>query len=102
MIYPRQHVRRPLEQSGKLAITLIPFGKLEMINILADAVDIGAGGLGITADCALEPGFVVIRAGIGERRDGVLVWSKELKDRTFRAGIQFLQAGHKKAEHSGV
>jgi hypothetical protein len=55
MIYPRQHVRRPLEQSGKLAITLIPFGELEMINILADAVDMSEGGLGITADCALEP-----------------------------------------------
>jgi len=100
MIYPRQHVRRPLEQSGKLAITLIPFGKLEMIDILADGVDIGAGGLGITAEYALEPGFAVIRAGIGERRDGVLVWSKELKDATFRAGIQFLQTGNKKAEHS--
>lgn len=99
MMNMRQHIRQPLEQPGKLAMTLIPFEKLEKRDITADAVDMGAGGLGITAGFVLEPGFVIIRDGIGEQKDGVLMWSKELNDTTYRAGIQFIQTRLKKTDY---
>jgi len=90
MTNQRQHVRQPVEQRGKLALTIIPFEKEESIDIIADATDIGAGGLGITAHCALEPGYVIMKDGRGEYANGVLLWSEALDDVTCRAGIQLL------------
>jgi hypothetical protein len=90
MANQRQHVRHPALQLRKLAMTLIPFEKEENIEVVADPTDIGAGGLGITADRVLEPGYVIIENGKGEHLKGVLVWSKKLDDMTCRAGIQII------------
>jgi hypothetical protein len=90
MTNQRQHVRLPAEQQGKLALTIIPFEKEESMDIIADATDFGAGGLGITANCPLEPGYVIMKDGRGEYANGVLLWSEALDDRTCRAGIQLL------------
>jgi hypothetical protein len=93
----RQHVRRPVEEGDKLTLTIIPFEKEEIRDIMADATDIGAGGLGITARCALEPGYVIMKDGEGEYANGVLLWSQALDDMTCRAGIQFLSRRRKAA-----
>lgn len=100
MINQRQHSRLPVEGPGKLAMTIIPFETQEKIDITADAVDRGAGGLGITTDHALEPGFVAIRDGAEEPINGVIVWIKEREDRSYRAGIQFVLTHEKKSECS--
>jgi hypothetical protein len=93
----RQHVRQAVDQKGKLSLTIIPFEKEESIDIFADATDVGAGGLGITANCSLEPGYVIMKDKSGEYANGVLMWSEALDDRTCRAGIQFLSVLRKSA-----
>ncbi len=90
MMNQRQHARKPYEQQEKLVLTIIPFEKEESLDIVADATDIGPGGLGITADCTLEPGYVIMKDGRGEYTNGVLVWSRALDGTACRAGIQFL------------
>jgi len=94
----RQHIRLPVEGQGKLAMTIIPFTALEdKIDLTTDAVDRGAGGLGIVADCVIEPGFVVIRDGSEECKKGMLVWIKERGDGSYRAGIQFVPTHEKES-----
>lgn len=88
----RQHIRQPIEQTDKLIMTIIPFEKMEKRDITAAAFDMSTGGLGITTDYALEPSAVVIKGGLKERKHGFLVWSKEVDDRTYRSGIQFIPA----------
>jgi hypothetical protein len=100
MINQRQHVRQLVEGPGKLAMTIIPFETLEKIDLTVDAVDRGDGGLAINAERVLEPGFVVIRDGLAERKNGVLVWIKERGDRSCRAGIQFVPTREKESERS--
>lgn len=97
----RQHIRRPAEQIGKLVMTVIPFEKLEKVDLVADALDMSAGGLGISVDCALEPAAVVIKDGLEERKHGLLVWSKELDNMTYRAGIQFVPTNQSKPDRIG-
>ena len=100
MLNQRQHIRQSAEGPGKLVITIIPFESLEKIDLTVDAIDRGVGGLGITADRILEPGFVVIRDGLAERKNGVLVWTKERGDMSYRAGIQFVPTYEKELELS--
>jgi len=82
--------RDPLRNRRDLSMIIIPFEQLEKIDITAQAVDIGDGGIGISTNRALDPGFVAIRNGLAEHRNGVLLWSKELEDKTYRAGIQYI------------
>jgi hypothetical protein len=91
----RLYGRQPAEEGGKLAMTIIPFGKEESVDIMADAVDIGAGGLGIIANCDLEPGYVIMKDNRGEYANGVLLWSRAIDDMTCRAGIQLLSVSRK-------
>jgi len=86
----RQHVRQPIEGSAKLAMTVIPYEKAEKIEITADAVDRGEGGMGIVTDRALALGFVVIPDYLGSSKKGVLVWTKQRGDRSYRSGIQIV------------
>jgi hypothetical protein len=86
----RQYKRQPVEQPGKLVLTIIPFEKETSLDVVADTTDIGAGGLGITANCALEPGYVILKDKSGEYANGVLLWTEALDDMTCRAGIQIL------------
>jgi len=99
MLNQRQHIRLPIEGPGKLAMTIIPFETREKLDIAADAIDRGAGGMGIITDRALAPGFVVIHDGMGESKSGVLVWMMERRDRSYRAGIQFVPTNEKESEH---
>ena len=96
----RRHVRRQAERTEKLDMTIIPFGTLEGVEIAAHTVDMGPGGLGITADCALEPGFVVIRQGTEEGKKGVLVWTQAQGISSCRAGIQFITTHENSAAYS--
>lgn len=96
----RHHVRQPVEGPGKLAMTIIPYERPEKIEITADAVDRGEGGVGIVTDRALALGFVVIRDDRGGSKKGVLVWTKQRGDRSYRAGIQIVPAHEKKPEPS--
>lgn len=98
MMNQRQHMRQPVEGSGKLAMTITPYEKPEKIEITANAVDRGEGGMGIVTDCALALGFVVIRDSLGGSNNGVLVWTKQRGDRSYRAGIQIVPAHEKKPE----
>jgi hypothetical protein len=98
MMNQRQHMRQPVEGLGKLAMTIIPYEKPEKIEITADAVDQGEGGMGIITDRALALGFVVIRDSLGGSNKGVLVWTKQRGDRTYRAGIQIVPTHEKKPE----
>jgi hypothetical protein len=100
MMNQRQHVRQPVEGPGRLAMTIIPYEKPEKIEIVADAVDRGEGGMGIVTDRALTLGFVVIRDDRGGNKKGVLVWAKQREDRSYRAGIQIVPAHEKKPEPS--
>jgi diguanylate cyclase (GGDEF)-like protein/PAS domain S-box-containing protein len=86
----RFYHRDPLHNPRDLSMVIIPFERLEKIDISAKAIDIGNGGMGISTDRALAPGFVVIRSGTEEHRNGVLLWSKEVQDKTYRAGIQYI------------
>src|SRR3972149_10086680 len=86
----RQHPRLPIEGPGKLAMTIIPLETREKLDIAADAIDRGAGGMGIITDRALAPGFVVIHDGMGESKSGVLVWVMERGDKSYRAGRHFV------------
>jgi diguanylate cyclase (GGDEF)-like protein/PAS domain S-box-containing protein len=76
-------------------LIVIPFEKLEKLNITAQAVDVSEGGVGINTDRALDPGFVVLRNGVGTYNNGVILWSKSLNDRTYRAGIQYVPLNEK-------
>jgi hypothetical protein len=102
MVNKRQHVRQPVEGPGKLAMTIIPYEKPEKIEIVAEEVDQGEGGMGIVADRALALGFVMIRDDRGGSKKGVLVWTKQRGDRSYRAGIQIVPAHEKKPERSHV
>lgn len=83
-------------------MVIIPFEQLEKIDVTAQAVDVGDGGIGISTNRALAPGFVVIRSGAAEHKNGVLLWSKELQDKTFRAGIQYIPLQWKQDSQSGA
>jgi hypothetical protein len=100
MMNQRQHVRQPIEGSAKLAMTIIPYEKSEKIEITADAVDRGEGGMGIVTDRALALGFVVIPDYLGGSKKGVLVWTKQRGDRTYRSGIQIVPTHEEKPEAS--
>jgi len=100
MMNQRQYVRQPVEGAGKLSMTIIPFEKSEKIEITADAVDRGEGGMGIVADRALALGFVVIRDDRGGSKKGVLVWTKQGGDRSYRAGIKIVPMHEKKPDRS--
>ena len=86
----RLYGRQPAEGEGKLVMSIIPFGKDESVDIIADAVDIGAGGLGIITNCDLEPGYVIMKDSRGEYANGILLWSRAIDDMTCRGGIQLL------------
>jgi hypothetical protein len=86
----REHLRQPVEQLRKLAMTVMPFGTGEQIDFTATVIDRGPGGLGIATDRALDPGFVVIRDEMGDLMKGVLAWSKKVGEQAYRAGIQFI------------
>ena len=90
MTNQRLYGRQPAEGEGKLVMTIIPFGKEESVDIIADAVDIGAGGVGIITNCDLEPGYVIMKDSRGEYANGVLLWSRAIDDMTCRGGIQLL------------
>jgi len=98
MMDQRQHVRQPVDVPGKLDMTLIPYEKPEKIDIIADAVDRGEGGMGIITDRALTLGFVVIRDERGGIRNGVLVWTTQRGERSYRAGIQIVPTHETKPE----
>jgi hypothetical protein len=100
MMNQRQHERQPVEGLGKLAMTIIPYEKPEKIEITAEEVDQGEGGMGIVTNRALTLGFVVIRDDRGGSKKGVLVWTKQRGDRSYRAGIQIVPAHEKKPERS--
>ena len=97
MINKRQYIRNPLDKPQELSLIIIPFEKLEKANISARAVDVCDGGVGIYTDSALDPGFVVIRNGGVDFKSGVLLWSKALNDKTYRAGIQYIPLQRKNA-----
>jgi hypothetical protein len=100
MMNQRQHVRQPVEGSAKLAMTIIPYEKTEKIEITADAVDRGEGGMGIITDRALALGFVVIPDFMGGSKKGVLVWTKQRGDRSYRSGIQIVPTHEEMQERS--
>lgn len=90
MIDQRQYIRNLLDKPREFSLIIIPFDKLEKISVSARAIEVGGGGMGIQTDRALDPGFVVIRNGMGDFKSGVLLWSKAINDRTYRAGIQYI------------
>ena len=92
MMDQRQEVRWTVKEPRKLVMTLFPFASREEIALLPDAVDISKEGLGIVVDRALTPGFVVFRDGLEECMSGVIVWTKERGDRSYRAGVRFIPA----------
>jgi hypothetical protein len=100
MMNQRQHVRQPIEGSAKLAMTVIPYEKSEKIEITAAAVDRGEGGMGIITDRALALGFVVITDYMGGSKKGVLVWTKQRGDRSYRSGIRIVPTHEEKPEQS--
>lgn len=100
MMNQRQHVRQPIEGSAKLAMTVIPYEKSENIEITADAVDRGEGGMGIITDRALALGFVVIPDYLGGSKKGVLVWTKQRGDRSYRSGIRIVPTHEEKPQGS--
>jgi diguanylate cyclase (GGDEF)-like protein/PAS domain S-box-containing protein len=97
MIDQRQYIRNLLDKPKELSLIIIPFEKLEKVNVSARAIDICDGGVGIYTDSALDPGFVVIRNGGRDFKSGVLLWSKALNDKTYRAGIQYIPIHGKNA-----
>lgn len=99
MINNRQYIRNPLDKPKAISLIIIPFEKLEKIDISAQAVDVSDGGVGICTDRALDSGFVVIRNGGEDFKSGVLLWSKALSEKTYRAGIQYIPLHGKNSVH---
>jgi hypothetical protein len=89
MEYTRKHPRKSFSDNLGIPVTLIQFGKLHRHDITVQGVDISEGGLGIVADVPLSPGFVWFWRSVGERKGGMIVWTRKENDK-YRAGIQFL------------
>ncbi len=87
---PREHSRLPYKEHGDIAISIFPFEKPDRIDCIARAVDLSAGGVGIVTASHIEPGFALIREGMGECRGGVLLWCAKQADTMYRAGILFV------------
>jgi len=87
---PREHSRLPYNETGDIAVSIFPFEKPDRIDVIARAVDLSAGGVGIVTASQIEPGFALIREGMGECRGGVLLWCTKQADTMYRAGILFV------------
>jgi diguanylate cyclase (GGDEF)-like protein/PAS domain S-box-containing protein len=87
---PREHSRLPYTEPGDIAISIFPFEKPDRVDIIARAVDLSVGGVGIVTSSHIEPGFALIREGMGDCRGGVLLWCAKQADALYRAGILFV------------
>jgi hypothetical protein len=56
--------------------------------------------MGIITDRALALGFVVIPDSMGGSKKGVLVWTKQRGDRSYRSGIQIVPSHEEMPEGS--
>ena len=84
----RQASRQPAIQR-KCSLGLLSLAHLEMSDHVVRIVDISSRGVGVESDEQMEPGLVWFRAGVGDHRSGILLWSRKQDDR-YRAGIRFL------------
>lgn len=87
---PREHSRLPYNEPDNIAISIFPFKNPDRIDVIARAVDFSAGGVGIITASQIEPGFALIREGMGECKGGVLLWCTKQPDTMYRAGILFV------------
>jgi len=90
MFKGRQFARRLFGRPTDVTMSIAKFESLEKVDLKARAVDVSSGGLCIESASPLEPGFVWFRDGLETEKGGVVVWSRELDDKTCRAGIQFV------------
>jgi len=89
MVNARRYPRHIYNDSRGIPVTIIEFGRLERVDLTVQCVDISDGGMGITADVPISPGFVWFQGPVNKHRGGMIVWGKK-GDSGFRAGIQFL------------
>lgn len=89
----RCHARQRLEEETGVSLVVTKFGTLEQADLYVRTVDISAGGLCIESKGPLDHGYVRLRDRQGKQRNGVMVWSKKLEEKQYRAGIRFLPLG---------
>ena len=89
MANTRKFSRQAYDGSAEISVTVIPFGKLERMDLTVKGIDISDGGMGVQSDIPLSPGFVWFWNTVGSHKGGMIVWSRK-EDRAYRAGIQFL------------
>ena len=68
---------------------VISFTEPTRIEYVVRIVDFSVVGVGIELAERIEPGLVYFKEPVGGQKFGVLVWSKQRKDR-YRAGIKFV------------
>ncbi len=85
----RKSERHPFSGAAAISVTVIQFGKPEQIETTVKGIDISDGGLGISSEIPLAPGFVWFRSRISDHGGGMIVWSRKMEG-GYRAGIQFL------------
>lgn len=89
MEYTRKSPRKEFRDDLGIPVTIIQFGQLQRQDITVQGVDISDGGLGITSDAPLSPGFIWFWRTVGKQRGGMVVWSRKINSH-YRAGVQFL------------
>ncbi len=63
---------------------------IKKLTFRGEGTDIGHGGIGIRTDYPLEPGHLVEFTN-GQRKCGIVAWSRKIDDRSYRAGIKFME-----------
>lgn len=85
----RQALRKPPAVYRKCSVGLLSFSDLEMSDHVVRIVDLSSRGVCVESDEQMEPGLVWFHTGVGDRRGGILLWSRK-QDGGYRAGIRFL------------
>jgi DNA-binding NarL/FixJ family response regulator len=86
----RKHQRKPISNSIT-CYAVAPHGDMAATLVTANILDVSETGMGIVADCMLQPGHLIRLSDAPIHGRGVVRWSKDAGAvATYRAGIQFV------------
>lgn len=92
MFEQRQFERKPFDETFYYAVTVLDIIDTKVLNLVARAVDISEGGIGIKTDYPLEPGHVLrLNNALSRKKVGVVKWSlNNGVNGTYRVGVKFV------------
>jgi CheY-like chemotaxis protein len=85
----RKTPRKPYNETIRFQMSVIDQGNYTRWSLIAQAVDISDGGIGLLSQYPLKESQII---GFDEKMDkktGVVVWSKRVDEENCRAGIRF-------------